>query len=66
MNVKQVIEKLQAMIDTGAITGKEEFGVYIKYLPEEKRYAYFHSPEELKKMIITLYLSKSFIFHCSL
>lgn len=49
MNVKQVIEKLQAMIDTGAITGKEEFGVYIKYLPEEKRYVYFHSPKEFKE-----------------
>lgn len=49
MNVKQVIEKLQAMIDTGAITGKEEFGVYVKYLPEERKYKYFHSPEEFKK-----------------
>ena len=49
MNVKQVIEKLQAMIDTGAISGKEEFGVYIKYLPEKKRYAYFHSPKEFEK-----------------
>ena len=49
MNVKQVIEKLQTMIDTGAITGKEELGVYIKYLPEEKRYAYFHSPEGFEK-----------------
>lgn len=49
MNVKQVIEKLQAMIDTGAITGKEEFGVYSKYVPKEKRYAYFHSPKEFEK-----------------
>lgn len=49
MNVKQVIEKLQAMLDTGAITCKEEFGVYVKYLPEEKRYVYFHSPKEFEK-----------------
>ena len=49
MNVKQVIEKLQAMIDTGAITGKEEFGVYAKYVPKEKRYPYFHSPKEFEK-----------------
>lgn len=49
MNVNQVIEKLQAMIDTGAITGKEEFGVYAKYVPEEKRYVYFHSPKEFEK-----------------
>ena len=49
MNVKQVIEKLQAMIDTGVITGKEEFGVYVKYLPKERRYEYFHSPEEFEK-----------------
>lgn len=49
MNVKQVIEKLQAMIDTGVITGKEEFGVYVKYLPKEKRYKYFHSPKEFEK-----------------
>lgn len=49
MNVKQVIEKLQAMIDTGVITGKEEFGVYSKYVPKERRYKYFHSPEEFEK-----------------
>ena len=49
MNVKQVIEKLQAMIDTSAITGKEEFGVYVKYLPKERKYKYFHSPKEFEK-----------------
>lgn len=49
MNVKRVIEKLQAMIDTGAITGKEEFGVYSKYVPKERRYKYFHSPKEFEK-----------------
>lgn len=49
MNVKQVIEKLQAMIDTGVITGKEEFGVYSKYVPKERRYKYFHSPKEFEK-----------------
>ena len=32
MNVKQVIQALQTMIDTGAITGKEEFGIY-EYSP---------------------------------
>ena len=49
MNVKQVIEKLQEMVDTGVITGKEEFGVYSKYVPKERRYKYFHSPEEFEK-----------------
>ena len=53
MNVKQVIEKLQAMIDTGAITGKEELGVYAKYVPKERRYKYFHSPKEFEKDIIS-------------
>lgn len=37
------------MIDTGVITGKEEFGVYVKYLPKERRHKYFHSPKEFEK-----------------
>lgn len=45
MNVKQVIQALQTMIDTGAITGEEEFGVY-EYSPEEGNY--FHSPDEFE------------------
>ena len=45
MNVKQAIQSLQTMIDTGEITGEEEFGVY-EYSPEEG--SYFHSPDEFE------------------
>ena len=45
MNVKQAIQSLQTMIDTGEITGEEEFGVY-EYSPEEG--SYFHSPYEFE------------------
>lgn len=45
MNVKQAIQALQTMIDTGAITGEEEFGVY-EYSCEEGNY--FHSPDEFE------------------
>ena len=45
MNVKQVIQALQTMIDTGAISGEEEFGVY-EYSSEEG--SYFHSPDEFE------------------
>ena len=45
MKVKQAIQALQAMIDTGAITGEEEFGVY-EYSPEEGYY--LHSPDEFE------------------
>lgn len=48
MNVKQVIQVLQTMIDTGVITGEEEFGVY-EYSSEEGNY--FHSPEEFETYI---------------
>ena len=34
MNVKQAIQALQTMIDTGVITGEEKFGVY-EYPPNE-------------------------------
>lgn len=43
MNVKQVIHRLQTMIDTGAIAGEEKFGVY-EYSPDEG--SYFRSPDE--------------------
>jgi hypothetical protein len=48
MNVKQAIQALQTMIDTGEITGEEEFGVY-EYSPEEG--IYFHSPLEFESYI---------------
>lgn len=37
MNVKQAIQVLQTMIDTGVITGEEKFGVYEchEYPPNE-------------------------------
>lgn len=41
MTVKQTIQALQTMIDTGEITGEEEFGVY-EYSPDEG--SYLHSP----------------------
>ena len=48
MNVKEAIQALQTMIDTGVITGEEEFGVY-EYSPEEG--SYFHSPDEFESYI---------------
>ena len=48
MNVKQAIQALQTMIDTGAISGEEEFGVY-EYSPEEGNY--LHSPDEFETFI---------------
>lgn len=45
MNVKQAIQALQTMIDTGEITGEEEFGVY-EYSPEKG--SYFYSPYEFE------------------
>lgn len=45
MNVKEAIQALQTMIDTGEITGEEEFGVY-EYSAEEG--SYFHSPDEFE------------------
>ena len=45
MNVRQAIHTLQTMIDTGAITGEEEFGVY-EYSCEEGYY--LHSPDEFE------------------
>ena len=43
MTVKEAIKELQRMINTGEITGEEEFGVY-EYSPEEGEY--FRSPDE--------------------
>lgn len=48
MNVKEAIQALQTMIDTGEITGEEEFGVY-EYSCEEG--SYFHSPYEFESYI---------------
>ena len=48
MNVKQTIQALQTMIDTGTITGEEEFGVY-EYSAEEGYY--LHSPDEFETHI---------------
>lgn len=45
MNVKQAIQALQTMIDTGVITGEEEFGVY-EYSCEEGYY--LHSPDNFE------------------
>lgn len=45
MKVKQAIQALQAMIDTGAITGEEEFGVYVYSVVEED---YLYSPDEFE------------------
>ena len=48
MNVKQAIQALQTMIDTGTITGEEEFGVY-EYSCEEGYY--LHSPDEFETCV---------------
>lgn len=48
MNVKQTILTLQTMIDTGVITGEEEFGVF-EFLPEGG--SYFNSPDEFETYI---------------
>lgn len=45
MNVKQAIQALQTMIDTGAISGEEKFGVY-EYSTEKG--SYFFSPYEFE------------------
>ena len=48
MNVKQVIQALQTMIDTGAITGEEKFGVF-EYPPYEDRYLF--SPHKFETFV---------------
>ena len=48
MNVKQAIQALQTMIDTGVITGEEEFGVY-EYPPYEDSYLF--SPNKFETFI---------------
>ena len=48
MNVRQAIQELQTMIDTGAITGEEEFGVYV-YSVEEGYY--LNSPDEFETRV---------------
>ena len=48
MKVKQAIQALQTMIDNGAITGEEEFGVY-EYSCEEGYY--LHSPDNFETHI---------------
>ena len=67
MNVKQAIQALQTMIDTGAISGEEEFGVY-EYSPRKEAISILltnlkHSPKKTLKK--PLYISKSFIFQLS-
>ena len=45
MTAKEVIHALQAMIDTGAITGEEEFGAFEYSLEEGDT---FRSPDKLE------------------
>ena len=48
MNVKQAIQALQTMIDTGVITGEEKFGVF-EYPPYEDSYLF--SPHKFETFV---------------
>ena len=48
MIVRTALQALQTMIDTGAITGEEEFGVYV-YSVEEGYY--LNSPDEFETCV---------------